>query len=275
MHRCFDGLRYRECNECACLNAMVLTRSKEDIFELLEHVSSDTKNFYQRAQLISFGDNPFDEDIFLMEVAPGLADQFLSNPRFTAEIKSEDGNDDENPAFFCTENSTQRLLETETSDILLLIPGLKIPEKNSENYWLTEKSNVSDRIVTAIKSHYIEPTPVRAPSLYKLKQRFLPASFTGHIEDEDQDVEAFEKFSTFKDLQKSVPCSATELLSSLGRLNVFSWKGQCRMFQLDYLNNVRYFSTVPILSRFFSRFSIWLMSSHKTGCRMDFPIPKA
>ncbi|KAM7536588.1 hypothetical protein Aperf_G00000085117 [Anoplocephala perfoliata] len=217
---------------------MVFTRSKEDVFELLEHASSEAKNFYRRAQLISFGDNPLDEDVFLMEVTPALADQFLSSPQFTAEIKSEDGNDSENPAFFCTECSTQRLLETETSDILLLVPGLKVPDDNPESYWLTENPDVSDRIVTAMKSYYIEPISVRAPSLYKLKQRLLPANFAGHIEDEDQDIEAFEKFPTFKDLQNSVPCSSAELLCSLDRLNVFSWKGQCRMFQLDYLNNI-------------------------------------
>ncbi|VDO06808.1 unnamed protein product [Rodentolepis nana] len=217
---------------------MVLTRSGGDVFELLEHASSDTKNFFKTAQLLTFGHNPFDEDVFLMEVTPALADQFLSNPLFNAEIKSKDGNDDENPAFFCTETSTHRLLETETSDILLPVPGLKIPDEAEDGYWLTEKPSVSNRIVTAMKSFYIEPTSVRAPSLYTLKQRLIPANFAGHIEDEDQDISAFDNFITLDDLRKSVPCSEFELLYAVDRLNVFIWKGQCRMFQLDYLTNV-------------------------------------
>nr|CDS25363.1 sister chromatid cohesion protein dcc1 [Hymenolepis microstoma] len=216
---------------------MVLTRSSEDVFELLEHASSDTKTFFKTAQLLTFGDNPFDEDVFLMEVSSALADQFLSNPLFNAEIKSKDGNDDENPAFFCTGTSTQRLLETETSDILLLVPGLKIPGEVEDRYWLTETSSVSNRIVTAMKSFYIEPTSVRSPSLCNLKQRLLPSNFAGHIEDEDQDISAFDNFFTLDDLRKSVPCSELELFYAMDRLNVFSWKGQCRMFQLDYLTN--------------------------------------
>ncbi|KAM3176538.1 hypothetical protein ACTXT7_006320 [Hymenolepis weldensis] len=205
---------------------------------VLKYASSDTKNFYKSAQLIHFGYDPFDEDVFLMEVTPALADQFLSNPGFSAEIKSEDGNDNENPAFFCAEALTQRLLETETSDILLLVPGLKIPDDTKDSYWLAEKPNISNRIVTAIKSSYIEPMSVRAPSLRNLKQRLLPSNFAGHIEDEDQDISAFDNFVSLDDLRKSVPCSEAELLYAMDRLNIFSWKGQCRKFQLDYLSNV-------------------------------------
>lgn len=219
---------------------MVLTRSSDDIFGLLSHATSNTKNFYESAQLINFGDNPFDEDIFLMEVTPALADQLLSNPCFNAEIKSEDGNDDESPAFFCTQSSTKRLLETETSDVLLLIPGLKVPDESDDHYFLSEKPSVSNRIVRARKSFYIEPTAVRAPSLQKLKQRLIPANFAGHIEDEDQDISAFDNFVSYVDLCNSVPCSENELLYALDRLNVFLWKNQCRIFQLDYLSNVSY-----------------------------------
>lgn len=213
-------------------------RSDLDVFELLKHASSDTKNFHKSAQLVVFGDNPFDEDYFLFEITPALADQLLMSTGVTANIKSEDGNHGDNTAFFCTSKSTQRLLETETSNTLLVVPDLKIPSLPLDIYWSDDEPKVTRRTVSLVKSVYLELASIRAPSLRDLKRRLLPSSFAGHIEDDDLEKEMIEKFSNFDDLCLSVPCSEVELLYAVDRLNVFLWKGHCRMFQLDYISGV-------------------------------------
>ncbi len=220
---------------------MVFTRSKNDVFELLDHATPDLNAFFQNAQLVTVDEHPSGEDIFLLEITPALADQLLStNTESVGEIKSAEEGSREQPAFFCSSENTHRLLETETSNSLLLLPNLKLPGKNPDKFWTVSEQTVTPTRVAAIKSVYLETSAVRAPSLKKLKHMLLPSTFAGHIEDEDQHTTASSQFYTYARLQELVPCSEHELLCALDRLNVFSWKGHCRLFQLDYLNNVSF-----------------------------------
>ncbi|KAL5106304.1 Sister chromatid cohesion protein DCC1 [Taenia crassiceps] len=215
---------------------MSSARSERDVFELLGHVSSDTQNFLKSAQLVTVSGSPIDQDTHLLEITPALADQLLHSNEFTANIKSEGGNCGDSAAFLCSTTSTQRFLEAETSNSLLLVPELKIPTIPLDKFWSVDEPRVTKCDVASIKSVYLELLPTRAPSLRKLKQRLLPTVFADHIEENDAESIELEGFITFEELCLSVPCSEVELLYAMDRLNVFLWKGHCRLFQLDYLS---------------------------------------
>ncbi|VDK41405.1 unnamed protein product [Taenia asiatica] len=217
---------------------MSSTRSESDVLELLEYVSSGTQSFLKSAQLVTLSDKPFDQDTHLLEITPALADQLLHSNEFTANIKSEDGNCGDSAAFLCNTTTTKRLLEVETSNSLLLVPDLKIPTMPLDRFWSVDESRVTKCTVASIKSVCLELLPTRAPSLRKLKRRLLPAAFADHIEESDVQNAEVDEFSTFEELCLSVPCSKVELLYAMNRLNVFLWKGRCRLFQLDYLSRV-------------------------------------
>ncbi|KAL5965785.1 Sister chromatid cohesion protein DCC1 [Taenia solium] len=217
---------------------MASARSESDVLELLEYVSSDTQSFLKSAQLVTFSDNPFDQDTHLLEITPALADQLLHSNEFTANIKSEDSNCGDSAAFLCNTTTTKRFMEVETSNSLLLVPDLKIPTIPLDRFWSVGESRVTKCTVASIKSVCLELLPTRAPSLRKLKRRLLPAAFAGHIEESDVENAEVDEFSTFEELCLSVPCSKVELLYAMDRLNVFLWKGRCRLFQLDYLSRV-------------------------------------
>nr|CDS18318.1 sister chromatid cohesion protein dcc1 [Echinococcus granulosus] len=217
---------------------MVPSRSDSDVFKLLEHVSSVTKNFLKSSQLVILSDNPFDRDTYLLEITPALADQLLYSTEFAANIKSENSSHGDSPAFLCTATTTQRFLEAETSNSLLLVPDLKIPTIPLDRFWTVDESRVTRCTVASIKTVYLELLTIRAPSLRKLKQYLLPAAFSNHIEEDDAQIGELAKFSTFEELCISIPCSEAELLYAMDRLNVFPWEGCCRLFQLDYLSRV-------------------------------------
>lgn len=253
---------------------MVPTRSESDVFELLGHVSSGTQNFLKSAQLVTLSDNPFDQDTHLLEITPALADQLLQSNEFSANIKSEDGDYGDSAAFLCNTTTTQRFLEAETSNSLFLVPDLKIPTIPLDKFWSVDESRVTKCTVASIKSVYLELLSIRAPSLRKLKQRLLPATFADHIEENGAENSEFNEFFTFEELYSLVPCSQVELLYAMDRLNVFLWKGRCRLFQLDYLSRVSFpvysstqlfhflNATLFFLYRFCKEFLIWLMSYH-------------
>ncbi|VDD75432.1 unnamed protein product [Mesocestoides corti] len=218
---------------------MSLNRSEDDVFELLGHASVDTEAFFSHAQILIVNDDLVDSDTYLLEISPALADQILlSSDEHIADIKSGVTGRHKNAAFFCTSATTQRMMETETSNSLLLLPNLKIPGNPPEDFWQVEKPRVTKCNVAAVKSVYLETSTIRAPSLRHLKQVLSPSTFAGHIEEDDQDVDADASFYTFEHLQQIVPCSPTELLYAMDRLNVMTWNGYCRIFQLDYISSV-------------------------------------
>lgn len=215
---------------------MACVRSIDDIFDLLNHATTDVNAFYQHAQLLVVDKNPVESDLYLLEITPALADKLLvSESEHIADIKSADTTDINQPTFLCTDKNTCRLLETETSNSLLLIPSLKTPHSPLDSVWTTKERNVTETTVCAIKTVYLESVSIRAPSLRNLKQLLLPSSFADHLEEQDQ--HSF-KFYTFDQLRHRIPCSEEELLWALDRLNIFIWKGYCRLIQLDYLNRV-------------------------------------
>uniref|UniRef100_A0A0X3Q5K7 Sister chromatid cohesion protein DCC1 n=1 Tax=Schistocephalus solidus TaxID=70667 RepID=A0A0X3Q5K7_SCHSO len=213
-------------------------RSKEDVFDLLAHATSDVTGFHNRAQLLTVNPQPEAPDLLLMEVTPAMADQLLtSGPNFDFCFKSFKDSSQPQAAYLCSDGKTFKLLEAETSNSLLIAPKLWIPTKKDSEAPAVEPF-VTKTNIAAIKSCYLETVAVRAPPLNKLKQLLISSSFAGHIEEDDRDDSAPSQFYSFQELLENVPCSKSELIAALDRLNVMLWEGKCRIFEVDYLNAV-------------------------------------
>ncbi|VDM30289.1 unnamed protein product [Hydatigera taeniaeformis] len=230
---------------------MPFARSAKHVLELLEYVSSGAESFQKSVQVISFSDDPFDHNTYLLEITPALAEQLVCPNDFTANIKSEGCKGGDSAAFLCNGATTQRLLEVETSNSLLLVPDLKIPESPLDKFWSVDEPRITERTIASIKSVYLELVPIRAPSLRKLKQLLLPSSFSSHIEEDYAKDGASDKFFTFEELGLSVPCSETELLYAMDRLNIFLWEGCCRLFQLDYISRCHCVLALQVIQAIF------------------------
>nr|VZI01292.1 unnamed protein product [Spirometra erinaceieuropaei] len=213
-------------------------RSKEDVFDLLEHAISDVTGFHKHAQLLAVDPHPEAPDLLLMEVTPAMADQLLS-PRSDSDFcfKSFKDSSQSQTAYLCSEDRTFKVLEAETSNSLLLAPNLWIPTKKDNEHPPAEPF-VTQANIVGIKSCYLETAIVRAPPLNKLKQLLIKSSFAGHIEEDDRDDSTATQFYSFQELLENVPCSKRELIAALDRLNVMVWEGKCRMFEVEYLNSV-------------------------------------
>ncbi|VDK29206.1 unnamed protein product [Dibothriocephalus latus] len=213
-------------------------RSEKDVFDLLAHATSDVTGFHKQAQLLTVGPQSEAPDLFLLEVTPAMADQLLtSGPTFDFCFKSFKDSSQPQTAYLCSEDKTFKLLEAETSNSLLIVPKLWIPtKKDSENP--PGEPFVTKTEIAGIKSCYLETVAVRAPPLRQLKQLLIKSSFAGHIEEDDRDDSSPTQFYSFQELLENVPCSKTELIAALDRLNVMVWEGKCRIFEVEYLNAV-------------------------------------
>ncbi|VDP78035.1 unnamed protein product [Echinostoma caproni] len=190
---------------------------------------------------IEFTENLLSDEYKLFEVDPVLADE-ISDPNSSRviELKDEPGKSSSGRVYACATERTYSVVETETSNTLLLIPnGSTLTEKPPDS---EESQSV---VVQALKASYLELHPCIAPSLRLLKQRMLSSKYHGPLDEDDCeenseicDNQMRSANLTRLDLTTEFPCSTNELNYAFARLKIFEVQGFMRLVDPDYLIQV-------------------------------------
>ncbi|TPP63340.1 Sister chromatid cohesion protein DCC1 [Fasciola gigantica] len=218
---------------------MAHTRTQDAMMSLFRCAKLDP-SLSAFVRSVHFSDHLVSDEYKLFEVEPELADE-LSNPGSprTIELKDEPGKSGFGRVYACATDQTYSVVETETSNTLLLIPdGSVLLEKPRE---LEEPKPA---VVHAMKTSYLELQPCIAPSLRLLKQKLLLSEYHGPFEDECDDcyensaIHSRPLKFTRSELGVELPCSKNELCYAFARLRVFEIEGFMRLVDPDYLVEV-------------------------------------
>ncbi|RXG55080.1 Sister chromatid cohesion protein DCC1 [Armadillidium vulgare] len=128
------------------------SRTSEDVLQMLEHAKIDNSELIPLTQSLYFSNTFGDEDdLKLIEVDNDMLKYLNEGKRFTIR------GDGEESSVLCTDSKTfevkrnERLREAETSNSLLLVPNLEIPQDERE-----DTLTVSNQKVVSIQYKYFE-----------------------------------------------------------------------------------------------------------------------
>ncbi|XP_013396721.1 sister chromatid cohesion protein DCC1 isoform X2 [Lingula anatina] len=132
-------------------------------------------------------------------------------------------------AVVCTNRKTFEIKEAETSNSVLILPDLLLPEK------LGEKEIIIEKEVSAILYNYFELRPIK-PRLKKMKELLEENVYSGPECEEDENHHG-RKYS-YADLKELVQASEGEIQEGLKALQAVEIDGYIRMLDFDYLQKV-------------------------------------
>ncbi|KAF5274409.1 hypothetical protein FQA39_LY07289 [Lamprigera yunnana] len=193
----------------------------EEIDKALSLAKLEPSNIHPHTQVISFTSNELHNNHFkLLQLDANLIEQFTKSG--TIHIK---GLDDEN-AVICTETSTFEVLETETSNSLLLVENLKF-KNDVEN--IKEKAT-SEVTVHSMFYDYLELVPVK-PRFQRLHELLNETVYKGPEHEDEINIESVR---TYTELLNSVQASKEELDLALSRLQIVMMNGKVRKLDFEY-----------------------------------------
>ncbi|KAF5294091.1 hypothetical protein FQR65_LT10915 [Abscondita terminalis] len=173
-------------------------------------------------QIISFTSQELHNNNYkLLQLDEGLINQFAKDG--TVHIK---GDDNEN-AVLCTETATFDVLETETSNSLLLVEQLKFKNsiKDSEN-----KKTISNVTIHSIFYDYLELVASK-PRLQKLHELLDKSIYKGpEHENEIDDSDLF----TYNDILDRIQASKKELDNVLSGMHILTMNDKIRKLDFEY-----------------------------------------
>ncbi|KAL7645339.1 UNVERIFIED_CONTAM: hypothetical protein RMT77_003725 [Armadillidium vulgare] len=174
------------------------SRTSEDVLQMLEHAKIDNSELIPLTQSLYFSNTFGDEDdLKLIEVDNDMLKYLNEGKRFTIR------GDGEESSVLCTDSKTFEVREAETSNSLLLVPNLEIPQDERE-----DTLTVSNQKVVSIQYKYFELKPCQ-PKLGKLIKCLERLPYKGRDST---------KFGyKWHDLLNEIQCSEEELEEGLRR----------------------------------------------------------
>lgn len=153
-------------------------------------------------------------------------DKHLTETLTEGQLVYIKGDDDED-AILCTDSRTYEVVETETSNSLLLLEGIKFVDEIGS---VESERGISKVTVHGIFYDYLEPKPGK-PRLAKLNRLLNKTVYRGpeHESEIPQD-----DLVTFEDLVDTIQASRLELEQALQSLHVVTIKGNVRLLSFQY-----------------------------------------
>ncbi|KFM81496.1 Sister chromatid cohesion protein DCC1, partial [Stegodyphus mimosarum] len=158
------------------------------------------------------------DDIVLLELNPELKEQVTGKKVLTIRGDLED------TAVICTENQTFEIKEVETSNSLLLMPELILPEKCQD-----KEEKVVEQNISGVFHNYYEVRPFK-PNFRKLRIMLERNAYRGKEYEEEN---LYDKV-TVESLLDIVQASEGELKAALVEMPTCIIDGSIRILDFDY-----------------------------------------
>lgn len=195
-------------------------RTPEKIKEALTNAKIDENTVLPTSQTIYFSPSFTENNYKLLEL-----DTHLIETLQQGDLLRIIGDDDEN-AVLCTKKHTYDLIDTETSNSLLLVNDLKFHSDIKD----VENTSISEVVVNQISYKYLEAKRSR-PRFRKLIQLLHKTAYKGpelDYQTEQNDL------LTYDDMKNKVQASEEQLQEALKTLNVLTIDGKSRILEFEY-----------------------------------------
>ncbi|GAB6028926.1 hypothetical protein CHUAL_004722 [Chamberlinius hualienensis] len=205
-------------------------RCVEDVEKVMASARLNLKDLKNVSQALYYGENFVDNDMVLMEVDKHLLETVTKGGRSSLVFRGKD--DDE--VTCCTADETYLVREADTSNLLLVLPELRMNSNDIDNLDTnSDKLTVVTQKIERSFHTYLELTLVR-PSLHRLRAKLEENLYEGkEVERHKMAV----KYS-FDDLLDIVQMSENELKNGLKQIEAYLIDGCWRLLEFDYQSRV-------------------------------------
>uniref|UniRef100_A0A452EKK3 Sister chromatid cohesion protein DCC1 n=1 Tax=Capra hircus TaxID=9925 RepID=A0A452EKK3_CAPHI len=195
--------------------------TRAEVDTTLQTAKLDAAELLPAAHCLRFGPGAAG-DVCLLELEPALCGRLQAG--HSLEIRG----DKDEQAVLCSEDKTYDLKVADTSNVLLFIPGCKIPEqlKMEETH-----SNIIQTEIFGFSNKYWELRRCR-PKLKKLKKLLMENTYEGPGSEKEKDSSHL-KYTT-EDLLDQIQASEEEIMTQLQVLNACEIGGYWRILEFDY-----------------------------------------
>ncbi|XP_052507883.1 sister chromatid cohesion protein DCC1 [Budorcas taxicolor] len=198
-----------------------MERTRAEVDATLQTAKLDAAELLPAAHCLRFGPAAAG-DVCLLELEPALCGRLQAGHSLVIR-----GDKDEQ-AVLCSEDKTYDLKVADTSNMLLFIPGCKIPEqlKMEETH-----CNIIHTEIFGFSNNYWELRRCR-PKLKKLKKLLMENTYEGPDSEKEKDSSHL-KYTT-GDLLDQIQASEEEIMTQLQVLNACEIGGYWRILEFDY-----------------------------------------
>ncbi|KAK2721208.1 sister chromatid cohesion protein DCC1-like [Artemia franciscana] len=197
-----------------------MSRSLENVLTVIEKAKLDDDSLLSLSQLVYYSGDINQENSKVFELPKELLEDLKSQKRFVIR-----GNENDS-AVLCTDSATYDMTEAETSNLLLAVPELSVPQEIPES----EEGRVL-KIIEVRKAFqtYFELKPTK-PKLKRLREMLQSRLYNGP----ELEMEVDSKTLTFDELCGRIQASEKELKDALDENHAFILNGEFRILDIDY-----------------------------------------
>ncbi|KAI4467582.1 sister chromatid cohesion protein dcc1-related [Holotrichia oblita] len=196
-------------------------RTVENINKILSLAKLTETDLYSTSQTIYFTENTFHHGQYkLLEL-----DKYLVQALKEGETLYIKGDDEEN-AVLCTKSKTYDVLETETSNSLLLFKDLQF----CDSLKTSSERNISKIKISTVFHDYLEVLPSK-PHLKKLKDLLKKSIYKGPEHEYEVNEESL---LTYNSMLNTIQTSEEELKVALKTLNTITINDKIRILDFEY-----------------------------------------
>nr|XP_045599030.1 sister chromatid cohesion protein DCC1-like isoform X2 [Procambarus clarkii] len=196
-------------------------RTLEDVKKLIHHAKLTEDELLPVTQMLEFTEDfgLDSSETVLMEVDQTLLETIKKDDKFVLRGDPDDG------AVLCTKDKTYEVRLAETSNSMVLVPELSLPEEEEAG-----ERVLHSRQVCGIHYTYLELRQCK-PRIHKLRTLLGEAPFSG-VQSHAQECEG--QRYTLSDLLDRVQCSEEELDKALQELEAYHLYGFWQTLEFDY-----------------------------------------
>ncbi len=199
------------------------SRQVEDVERVILHAKLNPSSLSPHSQVLVFGDSLLDaSNVKFMEI-----DQFLADRLEAGESVMLRGNPDDS-AVLCAGSKTYDVKEAETSNSLLVLRNLSLPDEAVQNTD-TEERRLSERRVVASLHRYLELKECK-PRLKRLRDLLFARRLSSKLELKHDEAPGI----TMADLLDTVQASEEDILTGLASLQACLVDGRWVLLDTDY-----------------------------------------
>ncbi|XP_071449471.1 sister chromatid cohesion protein DCC1 [Hetaerina americana] len=196
-------------------------RDVEDVSSLIALAKLDEKELKPVSQALFFAEENDDLDLKIFEMNKELLASIQEGNSFVIRGLEED------EAVLCSEDATYEIRGAETSNSLLLIPGLRLPDDMRDS--TGENRIVEGKTVVSVIHNYYELRRCQ-PRVNKIPHLLESSVYRGR----ERETEVSGPLYSFEDLLDIVQCSKKELTDALAENEAYNIRGFWRLLDFDY-----------------------------------------